>query len=48
MHDIQQAGIYIAGSAYVGPTGLHPFDIANYILKLTHIFVCRGGGVLVN
>ena len=48
MHDIQQAGISIAGSAYVGPTGLHPTYIANYMLYLTHIFICRDGGIFVN
>ena len=48
MHGIQQAEIEIAGSAYVGPTGLQPTYIGNYILKLTHIVICHAGGVLGN
>ena len=41
MHGRQQPGISIAGSAYVGPTGL-------YTVTNKYIYICRGGGILVN
>ena len=46
--ELKDLSISLCLSAYVGPNGLHPTYIANYLLYLTQTFVCRGGGILVN